>query len=39
MIMLGGTIYQALGDGRVAADDDKAAVPYAAVTYLADEFV
>lgn len=33
MIMLGGTVYQALGDGRVVVADDTVAVPYATVTY------
>ena len=33
MIMLDGTVYQALGDGRVAVADDKVVVPYATVTY------
>ena len=33
MIMLDGTVYQALGDGRVVVADDKEAVPYATVTY------
>lgn len=33
MIMLGGTVYQALGDGRVVVADDEVAVPYATVTY------
>ena len=33
MIMLDGTVYQALGDGRVIVADDKTAVPYATVTY------
>jgi len=33
MIMLDGTVYQALGDGRVVVADDQEAVPYATVTY------
>ncbi len=33
MIMLDGTVYQALGDGRVVVADNKVAVPYATVTY------
>ena len=33
MIMLDGTVYQALGDGRVVVAGDKVAVPYATVTY------
>ena len=37
MIMLDGTVYQALGDGRVLVADDKVAVPYATVTYFDDD--
>ena len=37
MIMLDGTVYQALGDGRVVVADDKVAVPYATVTYFDHE--
>ncbi|WP_407398880.1 acetolactate decarboxylase [Anaerovibrio sp.] len=37
MIMLDGTVYQALGDGRVIVADDKTAVPYATVTYFDDD--
>ena len=32
MIVLDGTVYQALGDGRVVVADDKVIVPYATVT-------
>ncbi len=37
MIMLDGTVYQALGDGRVIVADDKTAVPYGTVTYFDDD--
>ena len=37
MIMLDGTVYQALGDGRVVVADDQCAVPYATVTYFDDD--
>ncbi|MCR5559102.1 MAG: acetolactate decarboxylase [Schwartzia sp.] len=37
MIMLDGTVYQALGDGRVVVADDRTAVPYATVTYFDDD--
>ena len=37
MIMLNGTVYQALGDGQVVVADDKVAVPYATVTYFDDD--
>ena len=33
MIMLDGTVYQALGNGQVVVADDKVAVPYATVTH------
>jgi acetolactate decarboxylase len=33
MIVLDGTVYQALGDGRVVVAQDKTVVPYATVTY------
>jgi len=35
--MLDGTVYQALGDGRVIVADDKTAVPYGTVTYFDDD--
>ncbi len=33
MIVLDGTVYQALGNGKVVVADDKTIVPYATVTY------
>ena len=37
MIVLDGTVYQALGDGRVVVADDKVVVPYATVTMFDDD--
>ena len=37
MIVLDGTVYQALGDGRVIATPDKTIIPYATVTYFDDD--
>ncbi|MCR5176108.1 MAG: acetolactate decarboxylase [Anaerovibrio sp.] len=37
MIVLDGTVYQALGDGRVVVADDKVGVPYATVTYFDED--
>ena len=37
MIVLDGTVYQALGDGRVVVADDKVVVPYATVTMFDDK--
>ena len=37
MIMLDGTVYQALGDGRVVVADDSVIIPYATVTFFDDD--
>ena len=37
MIVLDGTVYQALGDGRVVVADDSVIIPYATVTFFDDD--